>query len=509
VTQVPTNHSLADSGIALWMRDHLELAAFLAVVTVFVIRFIATSDRYLSPDEALHVETAGAADLIQAYQNSQFLAHPPLFILLLRFWLRAGRSEFFLRSLPAILGVGFLWSLRQWGGSLLGKVGGAMTLLVVGLSTSFLALFAEVRQYSLFLFLSVASLALLEDAFQKHSSSRMVGSALLLYLAVLSHYAAIFVTVSAFVYAAIRFWSSPPSRSLLVTWLVCQIGAAGLYGFLYVTQVTRLQGTEAVAVEGWIHAGIFNQNRGKAAGFLVRQSFSLFRYLFGSPVAAIVALGFAAVGILVLALGRKPSAVLLVLPGLIGAVAGLARLYPFGGTRHSAYVLPFVGAAFGAAAAKFQEKWSPALFVSGAAVVPLLFGTPDWSSPAHSLPQMRAAIASLQRAVPPGGLLLADNRTRLVLRYYLVEEESGARSVRNSYRIVRYPAWASRPEKLAAEVRRIVETHRLSAGKRFWLARLGSDYDPSADLARLFPGDLVRVVVRQGDVLVVEILLRQ
>src|SRR6266511_6475674 len=79
-------------GVEDWMRRHGDLAAFVAVVIVVAIRIVAARDRYLSPDEALHLEAASAPSIVGVYENSRFLAHPPLFFLLLHFWMRAGSS---------------------------------------------------------------------------------------------------------------------------------------------------------------------------------------------------------------------------------------------------------------------------------------------------------------------------------------------------------------------------------------------------------------------------------
>jgi Predicted membrane protein len=326
------------------MLLHGDLAAFVAVVVVFVIRIVAARDRYLSPDEALHVEAASAPSMINAYENSQFLAHPPLFFLLLHFWLRAGRSEFFLRLLPAVFGVGFLWFAHRWAGRLFGRTAGLTTLFLVALSPAFLPLSAEVRGYSLLLFLSAAALAEFENALEARSPARMVGFSLLLYLAILAHYAALFITMSLFVYALVRFWRGRPPRRVLWIWAVFQAGAAALYLFLYFTQVARLRGTEAVqTLTGPLASSYFHHDRETASGFLVRQTADLSRYLFGSRLAAAVVILLAAAGVVSLALKRRPSALLVALPCLLGAACGLTALYPFGGTRHSAYLLPFVG----------------------------------------------------------------------------------------------------------------------------------------------------------------------
>lgn len=490
-----------------WMLLHGDLAALGAVVVVFVIRIVAARDRYLSPDEALHLEAASAPSLTGVYENSRFLPHPPLFFLLLHLWQRAGRSEFFLRLLPAVFGVGFLCLAHRWASRLFGRTAGLVTLLLVAFSPAFLPLSAEVRGYSLLLFLSAAALCEFEGALEARSAVRMVGVSLFLSLAILAHFAALFVMMSLFAYALVRFWRARPPRQVLWIWAVSQAGAAAVCVFLYFTQVKTLRGTEAVqTLTGTFASNYFHQDRETAFGFLLRQTEALSRYLFGSRLAAAVEALLAAVGVISLALKRRPSVVLLVLPCVLGAASGLMALYPFGGTRHSAYLLLFAGGAVGAAVSAFSARRLRVL-LSGIALLPLLWGRPEWSSPPRSLSPTKAAIDRLQSVAPRGSLLWTDRQTGVVLRYYLDTYGASAGPSRD-YRIVRSPVWASDPEKLGEEVERLIETHRLSAGQRFWMIRLGLEDDSVTPLARRLPAAVFSVVGRFGDILIVEVRLR-
>lgn len=491
-----------------WMRRHGDRAAVVAIIVVFVIRIVAARDRYLSADEALHVEAASAPSLMGVYENSRFLAHPPLFFLLLHFWLRAGSSEFFLRSLPAIFGVGFLWLAHRWTHRLFGTTGALTALFLVAFSPAFLPLAAEVRGYSLLLFLATAALAELESALDARSPARMATFSLLLFLAILAHFAALFITVSLFVYALVRFWSDRPPRRVFWIWALFQAGAAALYLFLYFTQVAPIRGTEAVqTLTGPLSASYFHHDRETASVFLVRQAATLSRYLFGPRFAAAVLSLLAAAGVVSLALKRRTSALLFALPGFLGAAFGLMALYPFGGTRHSAYLLPFAGAAVGAAVSELSAGRPWALLLSGIAVLPLLWGSPDWSSPPRSLPPTKAAIERLRTIAPRGSLLWTDRQTGAVLRYYFDEYGSSDGPGRD-YRLVRSPVWSSDPERLGEEVERLIKIYRLSAGQRFWMIRLALQDDSAAALARRVPAAAFSVVGRFGDLLIIEVRLR-
>ncbi len=491
-----------------WLRRHSDLLAVAAVAAVFVIRIAAARDRYLSPDEALHVEAASAPTLVGTYENSRFLAHPPLFFLLLHVWMLAGRSEAFLRLLPMIFGVGFLWFAHRWTGRLFGRAAGLTTLLVLAFSPAFLPLSAEVRGYSLLLFLSAIALSELEKALEEGSPARMMGFSLLLFLAILTHYAALFLVLSLFLYALIRFRSDPSSRRVIRTWAAFQAAVAVLYLFLYFNQVVRLRGSEAArAMTGWLAASYYHPESENVFGFLTRQTAALFRYFFGSWFAALLVFVLAAVGVFSLALKRRPSAILLVFPYLLGAVAGVMAVYPFGGTRHSAYILPFAAAAAGAGASALFVK-RPWALAPGAILVTALFsGAPDWSTPPRSLPRMKAAIDRLGSIAPRGSLLFADHRTAAVLTYYFGGYGLRDRRPGLSYRIVRSPVWAFDSGSFGDEIERMVRVHRLSAGRRFWVIRLGSDPGVGREVSRRFPGASFPSAWTYGDISILEVWL--
>lgn len=498
-----------------WFLAYADLAALAVVLVGLAVLLSATRGRYLSPDEALHFELANQPRFLDVYRSSRWNAHPPLFFLILRVWLGLGHSESFLRLLPAVSSGIFLWFSYRWTSRLFGKRTGFLTLLVLALTPIFIPLSEEVRGYSLLLLLCAAALAEFELAIQTRSPSRMAAFSVILYLAILTHYSALFVTMSAFVYAVIRFRAEWLPRRVVGTWAVFQVGVAALYAFLYFTQVAALRGSEIErqAMTGWLDTSYFHRGREAASWFVVRQTVDLFCYLFGSPVAAAIAFLFVAVGVISLARKRNPAALLLLLPFLFGAVAGVFGLYPFGGTRHSSYLLPFAAAAIGvgASAPALRGIWS--LFPATAAVLPLLWGTATWSSPPQSLGARNATIDRLRRAAPPGSLIFADYRTEAMLSYSLGRQGSSLEKPSpggfwekeaGSYCIVRSPLWTPDPKTFCDEVERLITSYGLAGGDRFWVVRWGLEYDMTRELSRRFPGSIFPVLPREGDMSVVE-----
>lgn len=502
--------------IAKWLRLHADLVAGAVVAATFVIMLTATRDRHLSPDEALHFELANLPDFSDVYRESQANAHPPLFFLILRFWLNFGRSEFLLRLLPAICGAAFLWFAYRAAGRLFGKAAGFLTLLVLAFSPAFLPLSSEVRGYSLLLLLNASTLAAFEGSIEARSPLRMAAFSFLLYLAILTHYSALFVTASLFLYALIRFRASRAPRAVVLTWAGFQAGAAALYLFLYLTQVARLRGGELEhqAMTGWLSESYFHHGQESPVWFVVRQTSAVFLFFFGSQVGAVVAILFTAAGVVHLAARRRPSALLIVLPFLFGAAAGLLGLYPFGGTRHSAYLLPFAAAAIAVAvsAPRGRPSWSVLLLVI--VLVPLFWGMADFSAPDQSLSAMNVAVEQLRRSVPAGSLFFADYRTGTMLSYYLGGNEFAARrrvvgrfleSEAGPYCLVTSPRWwIPDPKRFADEVERLIRVYRVLPGQHFWVIRESGEHDLAVELARRFPGSGFLVLHRLGNLSAVE-----
>src|SRR5207249_4021108 len=79
--------------------------------------------------------------------------------------------------------------------------------LAAAFSPACLPLSMEVRNYSLLLLLSALALLQFERAVEDRSTLGMAAFSVVLYLAILAHYSALFLTASLFVYAPIRFWS--------------------------------------------------------------------------------------------------------------------------------------------------------------------------------------------------------------------------------------------------------------------------------------------------------------
>ena len=361
-------------GAPRWPRTGLLAGALIALGALARLR--AAHAPFLTPDEALHLQIAGAPGLVEVYRSSLDNAHPPLFVLLLHLWMKAAATEWTLRLLPVLLGVLALVASWLWARRLVGEVGGLIALALLALLPAVVLVSSELRGYALLVCTLAAALAALERAVDEDSAAAMAAFGLLGALALLSHYAAFRIVGVAVVYAAVRLFAAPAARRMWAAWA----GASAILGILALvllrTHVSRLLGgpLEAEARATWLREAYFDPSAGGAVSFVLRQTLSLFRYFFSATAPAVVALALYLAALVLLGRRRRAAALLLLaLPPVLAAAGGILDLYPYGGTRHSIDLVLCVapGAAFGLARATGERTW--VAVATAAALAPAAF----------------------------------------------------------------------------------------------------------------------------------------
>ena len=409
------------------------------LLLAFLLRLWKASGTFLNLDEAMHFLAANRPSLSEAYRASLGLAHPPLLILLLNVWRRLGTSELVLRLPSVFAGTIFCWILFKWLTRLLGPVSGYVGLILVAFLPPFVELSSEIRQYALLLCFSMAAAYVLELALDEISTGKMVMFFVLLYLAMLTHFSALLFTGTVAVYSAWRLTGLRAGHHLIGTWIAGQVGCAGLFTYLYLTHITNLKNSTAAKHMGVLLGNsYFHPARDHLVPFVFARTFGVFQYTFGQlaigDIAAIMFLG----GIGLLLRGKEIErlkieddgihlsrrlAVFLILPFVITCVAAIADLYPYGGTRHSAFMIPFAVTGVSLAIAKLtRQRLVTLLPPDFSVVVCQIFGAPHRPY-MHREDQRRAnmtqAIDAIRRQVSPGGTIFVDFQTNFLLRFYL------------------------------------------------------------------------------------------
>jgi hypothetical protein len=490
-----------------WLQSHGDLMAFVITAAGFLVRLWAASGTYLNPDEAMHFATANREGLKLAYQASLNLSHPPLLILLLHVGRGLGTSELLLR-LPSILaGTAFCWIAYQWLAILLDRGTGLVALVFLSFLPSPVALSSEVRQYALLLAFCAAAGYFLEKALAENSSLFLALSALSLYLAMLSHYSAFLFAATLATYTILRMAERPPQSRVLLTWAIAQLGSLCLAVFLYETHLSKLSRQfSAASVPGpdfYLRNSYFESSGMNPLHFLVARTGGVFQYIFSQLVIGDLALPLFLAGIVLLwrdgkgrdkGSGKPPVrgellATLLILPFGFTCAAAFAGRYPYGGTRHSAFLIPLAIAGISVALVRLLGR-RPGRAVAFALVVVGLCN----AFPAHRQPyiaradQSRAcmdqALNFIRIQIPPSEPIFSDFQSSLLLGHYLCGPSviSYDRS-RAGFRVAECGSWrliattadtfAFTPQDFFGKWSQMAGAFRLKPGQKVWIIQQG------------------------------------
>jgi hypothetical protein len=518
----------------LWIQHHSNEIAGLILGLGFLARVWVASGTFLNPDEAQHFLIANRTSLALAYKSSLTLAHPPLLIFVLYFWRYLGGSELVLRMSSIISGILFCFVFFKWLEIILGRKAALLGLTFVCLLPPMVSLSSQVRQYSLLLLFMALAAYLLERSLTENSPGLMMLFSISLYLAMLSHYSAMFFTASTGVYAAIRFAEKRYAVKLFISWLVSQAGALALFIFLYRTHISKLKGSSLAeqATEGWLRRSYFHPGQDHVLLFIVGRTFGVFQFTFGHLVIGDV-MGLCFIGGVILLLrvgtaapgcpgGRQPAvkptltqqpataalraagqpgaavptrtrpagwqlAILFTLPFALNCAAALAGAYPFGGTRHSVFLALFALAGISFFIAGISGLGSAGSLALALAIVAACaaFGTPHqpyMTRADQSRVQMKRSLEFIQQQIPTSVPLFVDVQTRMLLGYYLCREQQTSAEAPHAdfevlqcggYQLIVANVWSFDPVAFPDLYVEMIRTYGLEPGDTVWVAQEG------------------------------------
>ena len=501
-----------------WFENHASRAAVFVTLFGFLARLWAASGIFLNPDEALHFRLANQLSLALAYKESLTAAHPPLFILLLYFWRALDTSELWLRLPSVLAGAVFCWMFYKWLSKAAGTLTGFIGLLFVALLPPIVLIAAEVRQYALLLAFLISALYFLDEAFAEDSPSRMAAFSLCLYVAMLFHYSAFLFAAALGIYALFGIFTERPPSRLVATWAVGQLGGLAIAALLYKTHLSKVGvGDSRTALQGWmseyyLQRSYFDPARDNPVMFLVGHSFGVFQYFFGQ-LAVGIAVGLVfVVGVTLLlrekAAGDRTSSrrlgLLLLLPFAIAGGASLAHLYPYGGTRHVAFlIIPAVTGVSVAIARLAAHRWDRGLIISALIIVTcIVFGKPRqprMERADQSRKHMADALDFIRTNMKLSDLIFTDYQGDLTLGHYLCQQRpislevtpadfeqfscAGHQVVASDFRA----AWMFWAGNFPKEWQRFVQSYNLKPGDTVWILQAGWGVDLPADLQKHFP----------------------
>jgi hypothetical protein len=477
------------------------------VAAGFVLRIYAATRSYLNPDEALHYLLLNQASALLAYKASLTNAHPPLIYMVLYYWHFLGRSELMLRFPSVMAGAAFCWMLYKWMGLAFGRAAAWIGLILATFSPAMVALSAELRAYALLLFCMGGALYFLERAFAEKSVGKMWCFTGFLYLSILSHYSACFFAAAAGIYVLARIGDGQLPRKSVVAWAEGQAGALAIYSFLYETHLSKLKNSIAVWSSSFGTA-YFHKDSISLSTFTTQNTYDIFLFLFNEPyVARLMLLCFVATVVDFLAKGllshrgnlqSNRLGILLLLPFVAVWCAAIAGIYPYVGSRHTAFLAPFAiaAAAYLLAMVSGQKIWAGFLVATLLMVVSYAShgAAPTEEMTENEKPALMAsAVNYMQQTVPRGDLFLVDYQSSLPFAYYLcgpkvifpVEIFQGEyfEFSCNGYSVISLHIWKLVPNSFRFQFEKMAQAHDLKDGKRVWVYQTGWGSDLGSELA--------------------------
>jgi len=378
-------------------------------------------------------------------------------------------------------------------------------LMLVALLPPVVRLSAEVRQYALLLAFLAGALYFLERALAEDSSRLIAASALCIYLAMLSHYSALFFVTGLGVYALLKILQHKTTRPLgiVAAWVAGQLGALALLVFLYKTHLSHLgQGESRTVLQGWmsefyLSRSYFEPGRDNPLLFAIGHSFGVFQFVFGQLALGDVAGLLFLVAAVLLWRGQgetkaesRPLAFFLVLLFALACGASLAHVYPYGGTRHTAYlIIPALAGVSFSLMRLTGGRWKQGVALGlPILIICIVFGQqhqPYMTRSDQSRSQMNSAMAFLRQNVVAGGLIFTDFESSLILGYYLCEQKPVDEQASSSqfetfscggYRVVaanRTTATYFFPEIFFNLWKPLLETYTVKVGDPVWIFQAG------------------------------------
>ncbi len=407
----------------------------LVLLAAFAARLYEAAAYFLNPDEAMHFVEASQPSLALAYKAALTNAHPPLFILLLYSWRGLGHSELILRLPSALAGVACCWFIYLWLKLVMDRKAAFLGLLLMAFSPAFIRLSAEIRQYALLLFFMAACLYLAERAVRENSASLMLLYSLSLYGALLVHYSGLLFAFLMGVYLLVRLYPFRERSALAASWAAGQVGGVAIGGYFILTHLLRLREGSMLGGEydAFLSRFVFHPGEQNAIVFTAAKTLQVFTYFFSHGLIGSLGLLAFLCGLVLLWRGRdggmesgsgsRGLALLIVFSFVVNWVPALLGKYPYGGTRHSAFLFPFTVAAmsYGLSYWLNRKFWCLVLGVTIALLVCNFFPAPPPGirPKDHARLLMREAVDSFRRSAPPGAIVIADYQSALLLGYYV------------------------------------------------------------------------------------------
>ena len=235
------------AGLPGLQATRLPLVAVLLLAGI--VRFVGLGKESLWLDETTSLIIA-RMDLSSVVAWAAGDIHPPLYYLVLHFWLRLGDSEFVLRALSAVWGtitVGLVYAVAR---ELFDSRVALLSALLLAVSPLHVWYSQETRMYAMVTALSLLSSYFLLLALQRKKAGYWLGHALAATAALYTHYFALFAFLFQGLFALYWLWRS--RSPLWRQWLLTQVVVA----LLFLPWVPILYHQVSTGGGGWVEKSV-------------------------------------------------------------------------------------------------------------------------------------------------------------------------------------------------------------------------------------------------------------
>ena len=405
--------------------------ALLIILAGLPLRWNLASRMYLDFDEAMYFQAANEPTLAATWEASRLYTHPPLAFWMYHEWLRVGDSEWLLRLPSIVLGAVATWIAYLWLSRVTDRRAALLGVFLLTFSLPVLHVSAQMRSYTL-LFVFLFGALWYDERFRETARLRFLsGQLLCLVLALLTHYATAWVIGVLGVVGFLRAWRGDLSARAARAWMVSQVLLAGACVTFYLLHVRGFVGgtTQQELWAFWMHGNRFGESLWGRFVFALFSSGRFFGSLFGFawfPMAIAALAGGWLLWPVRGAVGLKSfeRVILVALPFIAAVILQTLKIYPFGATRHSLWLLPFVMLAICAAAQPLLRRpsmaWRGGIMLAclgWAWLYPVGFVSTYATKLTPEL--MRDTVTQWRSTISRDDLILTDEGTRNVLAYYL------------------------------------------------------------------------------------------
>jgi hypothetical protein len=416
-----------------WLDAHMDGVMWLVVLAGFCLRIQRAGLAYLNGDETQIMFAPLQHGLIRVYSAAQRFPYGPLMNFVLHFMTFFGSSELYFRMPSVIAGTLLIFVGYKWVAETFGKSAGLVTGCILAFAPPLVILSVQVRHYITHALFVACSLYCLERALREKSRRWMGYFGVALLLAVLTMYMSIWYIAALGVYAILCFLLEEIPRSVIVEWVKTQAAVAFVLIVAYTTHLHKLRGNgaESFARDGWLRSSYFHPESQTVLHFLRDATDNLFGYVFANAALGKWMIFVFLIGIGVILWGkagipgkRKTPALSLVLPLAVTAAAGTVGIYPYGGSRHDAFVAVFVVAGISIAVSALARGKAVVLLLIAACLIPIWLATAqrhylDELPRVCKIGQMQSALKYLSSRDPRPQVLLVDQIGGNTINYYI------------------------------------------------------------------------------------------